>query len=138
SRNSKTISGTNATITVVSRLLRGTSVCVNTGLLPGSAAISSSVADYIAPADAARMGPRFAPLGRRGGMMPNRVPVVAVFNSNEDVVEMLRAAIEHAGMVCVSTHVDEVKRGDSSLGSFMTEHDPMVIIYDLVPPYDRS
>lgn len=70
--------------------------------------------------------------------MSSSVPVVAILNSNEDVVEMLRAALEHAGLICVSTHVDQVKRGDSSLGDFVSEHDPAVVIYDLVPPYDRS
>lgn len=63
---------------------------------------------------------------------------VAVLNCNDDVVEMLRFALEHAGLVVVSAHVDEIRRAETSLADFIEEHDPAVIIYDLVPPYDRS
>jgi DNA-binding NarL/FixJ family response regulator len=67
-----------------------------------------------------------------------RAPVVAVFNSNDDVVEMLRFALEQAGMVVVSGHIDAIRRGGQRLSDFAGEHDPDVILYDLVPPYDRS
>jgi DNA-binding NarL/FixJ family response regulator len=70
--------------------------------------------------------------------MPNKIPVVAVLNSNDDVVELLRMAIEQAGLVVVSAHIDSVKRGDASLLEFIREHDPDVVLYDVVPPYDRS
>ena len=63
---------------------------------------------------------------------------VAVLNSNDDVVEMLRFALENVGFVVVSAHIDAIRRGESSLSDFVDEHDPQVIIYDLVPPYDRS
>ena len=70
--------------------------------------------------------------------MPDKMPVVAILNSNDDVVEMLRMAIEQAGLIVVSAHIDAVKRGDASLLEFITEHDPDVVLYDVVPPYDRS
>jgi DNA-binding NtrC family response regulator len=35
-------------------------------------------------------------------------------------------------------HVDEVRRGRVALVDFVREHDPGVIIYDIVPPYDHS
>lgn len=63
---------------------------------------------------------------------------VAVLNTNDDVVEMLRITLERAGYVVVSEHVDDIRRGEASLSDLMTEHNPQVIIYDLVPPYDRS
>jgi DNA-binding NarL/FixJ family response regulator len=65
-------------------------------------------------------------------------PVVAIFNGNEDVVEMLRFALEQAGMVVVSGHIDAIRRGEQRLSDFVQEHDPAAILYDLVPPYDRS
>jgi DNA-binding NarL/FixJ family response regulator len=65
-------------------------------------------------------------------------PVVAIFNSNDDVVEMLRLALERAGLVVVSGHIDAIRRGEQRLSDFVEEHDPAVILYDLVPPYDRS
>jgi len=63
---------------------------------------------------------------------------VAVFNSNDDIVEMLRLALESVGFVVVSAHIDAIRRGEARLSDFVEEHDPEVIVYDLVPPYDRS
>jgi CheY-like chemotaxis protein len=66
------------------------------------------------------------------------VPVVAIINSNDDVVEMLRLAFEQAGLVVVSAHSDKIRWGKTSLADFVREHSPSVILYDLVPPYDVS
>lgn len=67
-----------------------------------------------------------------------RVPAIAVLNSNDDVVELLRMLLEQAGFVVVSAHLDQIRRGEQSLADFLEEHDPELLIYDLVPPYDRS
>ena len=66
------------------------------------------------------------------------VPVVAIINANDDVVEMLRIAFEQAGFVVVSAHADAIKRAQTSLTDFVTVHRPSVIVFDLVPPYDRN
>ncbi len=66
------------------------------------------------------------------------IPVVAVFNTSDDVVEMLRIALEQGGFVVVSAHLDEIRRGSVNLASFVEEHQPRVILYDIAPPYDRS
>ena len=71
-------------------------------------------------------------------MPPIRPPVVAILNSNDDLVEMLRNVLEQAGFVTVSGHVDEARRGEFDLVNFVKQHEPNVIVYDLVPPYDRS
>ena len=63
---------------------------------------------------------------------------VAVFNTSEDIVEMLRMAIEQAGFVVVSGHVHDIKSGKLDLLTFVEQHDPSVIVYDVAPPYDRS
>jgi DNA-binding NarL/FixJ family response regulator len=65
-------------------------------------------------------------------------PVVAILNSNDDTVEMLRVMLESEGMVAVSAHVSDMRRGHLDFAGFIAEHDPEVIIYDVVPPYDRS
>jgi DNA-binding NarL/FixJ family response regulator len=65
-------------------------------------------------------------------------PVVAIFNSSDDVVEMLRIALEQAGCVVVNGHIDNIRRGERRIGDLVEDHDPAVILYDLVPPYDRS
>jgi hypothetical protein len=68
----------------------------------------------------------------------NRPPVVAILNSNDDLVELLRDQLEKAGFVTVTGHVDDVRRGNLDLVNFVKQHEPKVIVYDLVPPYDRS
>jgi DNA-binding NarL/FixJ family response regulator len=75
-----------------------------------------------------------------GRLMPSsaRPPVVAILNSNDDVVEMIRNLVEQAGFVSVHGHIDDVRRGRLDLVNFIQQHDPSVIVYDLVPPYDRS
>lgn len=65
-------------------------------------------------------------------------PIVAILNTNDDTVEMLRLMIETEGMVAVSAHVDAIRRGQFDFGAFLEEHNPPVVIYDLPPPYDRS
>lgn len=70
--------------------------------------------------------------------MSDRVPVVAVLNSNDDVVELLRLVLEQAGFVVISAHVDKIKRGDSSVLELVSTHRPDVIVYDIVPPYEAS
>lgn len=66
------------------------------------------------------------------------VPVVGIINANDDVVEMLRIAFEQAGFVVVSAHADAIKRAQTSLTDFVKVHRPSVIVFDLVPPYDRN
>ena len=68
----------------------------------------------------------------------NPPPVVAILNTNDDTVEMLRMMLEMEGMVAVSAHVNDIKRGELDFGSFLREHDPKVVIVDIPPPYDRS
>jgi DNA-binding NtrC family response regulator len=65
-------------------------------------------------------------------------PTVAILNTNDDTVEMLRLAVESEGMVAVSAHVDDIRRGQFDFGAFLQEHNPEVVIYDIPPPYDRS
>jgi len=65
-------------------------------------------------------------------------PVVAILNSNDDLVELMRDLFEKAGFVTVTGHVDDVRRGNLDLINFVEQHNPNVIVYDLVPPYERS
>jgi CheY-like chemotaxis protein len=65
-------------------------------------------------------------------------PVVAVFNSSADTVELIRAWFERVGIVVVSAHLDEIKRGSFDLPSFVEQHSPAAVVFDIAPPYDRS
>lgn len=64
-------------------------------------------------------------------------PVVALFNSSDDLVELLRIALEQQDFVVVTGHVDDLRKGKMDLGAFVNQNDPAVVVYDLIPPYDR-
>ena len=66
-----------------------------------------------------------------------RMPVVAVVNTNPDLVELLKARIEAAGFVVLVMHVEEI-RGGLDVAAVMRQHDPEVIVYDVVMPYERN
>jgi DNA-binding NtrC family response regulator len=62
--------------------------------------------------------------------------VVAIFNSTEEVVDLVKDVLEHAGFVVVFGHVAQIRRGAIDLEAFVRQHKPKVIVYDLVPPYE--
>ena len=64
--------------------------------------------------------------------------VVAILNTSDDVVELLRVVFEQAGLIAVSAHLDAVKRGAVDLEQFVRTHAPDAIVYDVAPPYDRQ
>jgi hypothetical protein len=66
-----------------------------------------------------------------------RMPVVAVINTNPDLVELLKARIEAAGFVVLVMHVEDI-RGGLDVGAVLAQHDPVVIVYDVVIPYERN
>jgi hypothetical protein len=67
-----------------------------------------------------------------------RSTVVAIINTNPDVVRMLRTAIERAGYLVVVTHVEDIKTGQVDLQAFLRDNDPRVIVYDVAPPYEPN
>jgi DNA-binding response OmpR family regulator len=67
-----------------------------------------------------------------------RKPIIAVFNSSHDTVDLLRTALETHGFQTVIGHIPEVKSGDFDLIAFIQDHAPAVIVYDVSPPYDAN
>ena len=65
-------------------------------------------------------------------------PIIAVFNSSNDTVELLRTALEGQGLHTVVGHIPEVKSGELDLVAFIEHHGPAVIVYDISPPYDAN
>ena len=65
-------------------------------------------------------------------------PIIAVFNSSDDTVEMLRAALEADGLHTVSGHIGELKKGELDFIAFVEHHRPAVIVYDISLPYDTN
>lgn len=71
--------------------------------------------------------------------MAQRSPLtVAVLNTSDDVVEMLRILFEESGYVVISTHLDDIKRGQTDFEQLIRQHRPSVIVYDIPPPYDKQ
>jgi hypothetical protein len=65
-------------------------------------------------------------------------PVVAVINSTSDIVDMLRLALERAGLTVVSALTRDIREGHVDIERFVQQHDPRVILYDIAPPYDAN
>ena len=63
--------------------------------------------------------------------------VVAVVNTNPDLVDLLKARIEQAGLVVVVMHIADIRAG-LDVERMMAQHDPAVIVYDVVAPYEQS
>ena len=53
-------------------------------------------------------------------------PIIAVFNSSNDTVELLRTALEGQGFHTVVGHIPEVKSGELDLVSFIEHHAPAI------------
>jgi CheY-like chemotaxis protein len=71
-------------------------------------------------------------------MSSDRPPVVAVFNTSPDTVEMLRIVLEQAGFVVMGLYTYEVRDGRINIENVFNQHEPDVVIYDIAPPYDKN
>ena len=56
--------------------------------------------------------------------MEARPPVVAVFNTSPDTVEMLRIVLERAGYVVASVYTYELRDAKIDVEMFMRQHHP--------------
>ena len=65
-------------------------------------------------------------------------PVILIINTSPDVVEMLRLAFEHAGIVAVSTFTHHIRGGLIDIEAFVRQHEPKAVIYDIAPPYANN
>jgi CheY-like chemotaxis protein len=63
---------------------------------------------------------------------------VAVINSNEDTVEMLRLILEREGFNTATGHISDIKRGTIDFLEFMKQHDPAIVVYDVGHPYKEN
>jgi CheY-like chemotaxis protein len=62
--------------------------------------------------------------------------VAAVINTSPDIVDMLRRALEPAGIVAVTALTFQIRDGHIDIERFFQQHDPDVVVYDVAPPYD--
>lgn len=72
------------------------------------------------------------------GASPAGKPIIAVFNSSGDTVDMLRTALEAQGFHTVPGHISDLKKGELDFIAFVEHHHPAVIIYDISPPYETN
>jgi CheY-like chemotaxis protein len=69
---------------------------------------------------------------------PLHATVVAIVNTNPDLVRVIRVALEQAGFIVFEIYVDDIKQGGGNIESFLHQHDPRVIVYDVAPPYEQN
>jgi DNA-binding NarL/FixJ family response regulator len=65
-------------------------------------------------------------------------PLVAIFNSRDDVIHALRSALENDGFATVTARLAEIQSGTLDLIAFVEVHRPDVIVYDLPRPYESD
>ncbi len=70
--------------------------------------------------------------------MTASAPVVAVFNTSPDTVELLRFVFQQAGFAVVSAFTFDIRDGKVDLASFLQQTNPAVVVYDVAPPYDGN
>ena len=70
--------------------------------------------------------------------MAEKPTVVAVVNTNPDLVRIIRMALEEAGFVAFEVHIEAIRLGAADVDSILKQHDPKVIVYDVAPPYDHN
>jgi hypothetical protein len=67
-----------------------------------------------------------------------RPPVVAVINTSDDLVELLKVNIEAAGFLVVTIQISEIRGAKFDVETWLKVHDPRVVVYDVAAPYDKS
>ena len=64
-------------------------------------------------------------------------PLIAIFNSRDEVIGAVRSALEDEGFTTVTARLADIQSGTLDLVAFADEHDPDVIVYDLPRPYEN-
>jgi hypothetical protein len=64
--------------------------------------------------------------------------LVAVLNSNEDVVEALQLILTTAGISCIGAHIVDFRKGRKDLLAFLGAYNPKVLLFDIAPPLEAN
>jgi DNA-binding NtrC family response regulator len=65
-------------------------------------------------------------------------PSIAILNGNADILESVRQALEDDGFRVATALLAEIKRGKDDLVDFLEKNDPIVVFYDVPPPYEEN
>ena len=120
-------------------------ICMSAGTNAAAEAIALGAQAYLAkPFDLEQMldlvarllgtGEDGAVIAEQGGAHTQK-PMVAILNSNDDLLELLRRIVEAAGYATVTAHAHEVGRTVAAVQRFLRRHEPAVILFDVSPPY---
>jgi DNA-binding response OmpR family regulator len=71
-------------------------------------------------------------------LQPNPPPLVAIFNSMDDILDMVRLAFEAQGFAAATARLAEIQSGVLDLIAFVREHKPVALVYDLPRPYEAN
>jgi CheY-like chemotaxis protein len=68
-----------------------------------------------------------------------RLPLVmAIINTNDDLVQLLREKFIERGFQVVTAHIRDIKSGRQDFSAFLNAHNPSVIVYDITVPYEDA
>jgi CheY-like chemotaxis protein len=65
-------------------------------------------------------------------------PVVAIINTNDDLVRLLRDELIRHQFNVVTAHIREIKAGQQDFTAFLSAHNPEVVVYDIAVPYEDN
>lgn len=65
-------------------------------------------------------------------------PVVAVLNSNEDLVRLIREVLHDEGYLTIAHHIKDWRDGNTDITGFLNDRDPRVVVFDLAPPFSLN
>jgi DNA-binding NarL/FixJ family response regulator len=68
----------------------------------------------------------------------NPPPVVAIFNSLNEFLDVLKGAFEENGFIAVTAHLSEIQSGVLDLVAFVREHRLDALVYDIPLPYEAN
>ena len=65
--------------------------------------------------------------------------VVALFNASDDTADMFERMLAVSGVHrLIWCHLADVKKGEIDFTTFLAEHNPHVVIFDISPPYEEN
>jgi hypothetical protein len=71
---------------------------------------------------------------------PTAHGIVALFNASDDTIDMIEKLLRESGsgQSLIWCHFADLKKGIVDFSTYMTTHNPELVIFDLSPPYDEN
>src|SRR4051812_6516329 len=67
-----------------------------------------------------------------------KAKVVAVINTNQEVVLGISEHLSYAGYTAIIGHLTDIRTGRFDFVAWLQQHDPDAVIIDIPPPYDDN